>query len=109
MAKAKPGNDNTRRYGVLLTRVAGGEDGGAGEVAGGADGPVLLEVAVGRPGAVRDDGVGVVARALLVDGVAVCPCPARVVDGLLQRRLGLICLAHAEICTEENIKVGRFQ
>jgi hypothetical protein len=39
---------------------------------------------------VRDDGVGVVARPLLVDEVAVGPCAARVVDGLLQRRLGLI-------------------
>jgi hypothetical protein len=75
---------------VSLTWVGGGEGGGAGEVAGGSGSPFPLEVTVGRPGAVRDDGVGVVARPLLVDEVAIGPCPARVVDGLLQRRLGLI-------------------
>jgi hypothetical protein len=71
---------------VPLTRVAGGEGGGAGEVAGGALGLVVLVVAVGGPGAVRRDGVGVVARPGLMDGVAVRPGAARVVDGLLQRR-----------------------
>lgn len=74
----------------VITWVAGGEGGGAGEVAGGARRPVLLEVAIGRPGAVRGDGVGVVARSLVMDVGAVGPCPARVVDGLLQRGLRLI-------------------
>lgn len=83
---------------VPLTRVAGGEGGGAGEVAGGALGLVVLVVAVGGPGAVRRDGVGVVARPGLMDGVAVRPGAARVVDGLLQRGLRRVLPAHAPFC-----------
>lgn len=86
----------------FFTWVAGGEGGGAGEVAGGAHGPVPLEVAVGSPGAVRHDGVGVEALPLLVDGVAVRARAARVVDGLLQRRLWLIRPAHAPICIRQE-------
>lgn len=87
---------------VPLTRVAGGEGGGAGEVAGGALGLVVLVVAVGRPGAVRRDGVGVVARPALMDGVAVRPGAARVVDGLLQRGLRRVLPAHAPFCTDRE-------
>ena len=84
-----------------FTWVAGGEGGGAGEVAGGALGLVVLVVAVGRPGAVRRDGVGVVARPVLMDGVAVRPGAAGVVYGLLQRRLRRVLPAHAPLCTKD--------
>ena len=91
----RKGNLNVR----AITWVAGGEGGGAGEVAGGALGLVVLVVAVGRPGAVRGDVVGVVARPVLMDGVAVRPRAAGVVDGLLQRSLRRILPAHAPFCT----------
>ena len=91
----RKGNLNVR----AITWVAGGEGGGAGEVAGGALGLVVLVVAVGRPGAVRGDVVGVVARPVLMDGVAVRPRAAGVVDGLLQRGLRRILPAHAPFCT----------
>ena len=82
-----------------ITWVGGGERGGAGEVAGGALGLVVLVVAVGGPGAVRGDGVGVVARAVLMDGGAVGAGAAGVVDGLLQHRLLRVLPAHAPFCT----------
>lgn len=90
--------------GVLAGAGAGvgvGEGGDAAEVAGGADGAVLLEVGVGGVGAVRDDGARLVARAGLHDLGAVGAAPARVVDGLLHRRRALVGLAHAErpICS----------
>ena len=91
----RKGNLNVR----AITWVTGGEGGGAGEVAGGALGVVVLVVAVGRPGAVRGDVVGVVARPVLMDGVAVRPRAAGVVDGLLQRGLRRILPAHAPFCT----------
>lgn len=81
----------------VRTGVGGGEGGGAAEVAGGAGGPELLEVAVGGPGAVGGDGVWVVAAAAGEDGRAVRPLPARVVDRLLQQRRRLLRPAHAEI------------
>jgi len=87
-----------------ITWVAGGEGGGAGEVAGGALGLVVLVVAVGRPGAVRRDGVGVVARPVLMDGVAVRPGAAGVVDGLLQRGLRRVLPAHAPLCTKDLVR-----
>ena len=87
-----------------ITWVAGGEGGGAGEVAGGALGLVVLVVAVGRPGAVRRDGVGVVARPVLMDGVAVRPGAAGVVDGLLQRGLRRVLPAHAPFCTKDLVR-----
>ena len=82
------------------TGVGGGDGGGAAEVAGGAPGLVALVVAVGGPGAVRGDGVGVVAPAALQDGRAVGAAlrTAREVDRLLQHRRRLVRTAHAEIC-----------
>lgn len=76
--------------------IGGGEGGDAGEVAGGANRAVLLVVAVGGIGAVRHDGVGVVARSVLHDLGAVGAAPARVVDRLLHRTGALVGLAHTE-------------
>ena len=90
----RKGNLNVR----AITWVAGGEGGGAGEVAGGALGLVVLVVAVGGPGAVRGDVVGVVAPAALQDGRAVRVVAAREVDHLLLRRRRLVRPAHAELC-----------
>ena len=97
----KTEDDDSRLEKMERTRtgVGGGDGGGAAEVAGGALGLVVLVVAVGRPGAVRGDVVGVVARPVLMDGVAVRPRAAGVVDGLLQRGLRRILPAHAPFCT----------
>jgi hypothetical protein len=91
-----------KKRACFVTWVGGGEGGGAGEVAGGAPGLVVLVVAVGRPGAVRRDGVGVVAPPVLMDGVAIRPCAAGVVDGFLQRGLRCVLLAHTPFCTRDR-------
>jgi hypothetical protein len=77
--------------------------GEAAEVAGGADGAVLLEVAVDDVGA--DQRLhGAVARPVLHGLGAVGALAAGVVDGLLQRRVRLAGLAHAPraICRRNN-------
>jgi hypothetical protein len=82
----------------LITWVGGGDGGGAIEVAGGALGLVVLIVAVGCPGAVRGDGVGVKAGSAVQDGRAVRAVPAGEVDRRLQHRRRLVRPAHAELC-----------
>jgi hypothetical protein len=81
----------------VCTRVCVGEVGRAAEIAGGAAVglAVLLEVAVGGVGAVRAHSGGAVARPGREHGGAVRAVPARVVQRLLQRRIGHVRAAHA--------------
>jgi len=105
----KTEDDDSRLEKMERTRtgVGGGDGGGAAEVAGGALGLVVLVVAVGGPGAVRGDGVGVVAAAALQDRRAVRAVPAREVDHLLLRRRRLVRPAHAELCHGQGMNRTR--
>lgn len=62
-----------------LTRIGGGDGGGAGEVAGGGLLAVFLEIAVGGVAAVGLNGVGLEAGPVLMDRVAIRPGSASVV------------------------------
>ena len=83
------------RGGGEFTWVGGGEDGGAGEVAAGLHG-VLLVVAVEGVGRVVADGVRAEAAPALLDGRAVrAALPARVVQRHLERRRARAGARHA--------------
>jgi hypothetical protein len=79
----------------VLTWVSSDNGGGAAEIAGAPRPLGLLPVAVEGEGCVREHGVGVVAGAAGLDGVALGAGAARVFHGLLDDRVRHRRLRHA--------------